>query len=316
MLTRKRKHNTISERNEREDEEEICVKIPKLDPTMEKVYQEYANSKIYFAKSLGSTTGIIRALRAFKNTESGAIHLIKDEDNLPHHHNTNNWNDGFLMQVSKPNLKSPTECWVATDDYVRPTFEDRFSPAIDANKVLANFEFVQFLKIYDPKQEDLVLYLDSPTAHTTVMLISAGYKKSNLFVPNPGIVADLDGNWMRDITQVFDSAVLEFLRDMDPEDEDEFHFGLDYCCTFEGNENMCKPKQDLILIFGQKRLKVKNGVLWLTVCFRGQSQKQCKSSLQSHVRKLSKQYGYSIALLQCRSYKQMMYFIFVTGVKD
>lgn len=287
---------------------------------LQECYRRYARDGIYFVASWGRTVPVLSVQRAYWNASNAKI-IYVDEDCLPDL--TPPWRDGWVVETeSSADLRHirfvcagtlSLYGWVPFEDYCRPTLRERFPRThVDAAKLEVNERFVKLLAQCDPSASEEIVFLDSPTACTTAMLVARGYARYQLHLPNPTenfakrVRASARGR-----TQIYEATVYEFFRDLDPEDATRFHLGLDYCCTFEGNAYAVRPQEDLVLIFAKQRWLPNNGVLWLTFSARKAGPREAYlSKIGQWVETTAHTFGYDLALADSGSYRNLVYLFF------
>lgn len=211
--------------------------------------------------------------------------------------------------------------FVEDDDYRRvipnPTFSKKQAQTLD--KFTCNVTFLWLLLQYHRPQRNIV-YLESPCGRTTNELTREEklYQFGELHVPNP------DPDFLKQIRSIYpdfdakvhyhECTIYEWMRDLDHHSK-VYDFGLDFCCTFDGNKQNNKPKQDLIMMFQKKLLAPHNGILWLTFSTRSpkRSSKPAKErcvEVRDWVLNLAKDFGYQIELIYHGDYGKGIFYLF------
>jgi hypothetical protein len=209
---------------------------------------------------------------------------------------------------------------IDVDEYQGVTFSpDQFEGDLEGlkkEKWRRNDEFIYLLRKHDRPNRKIV-YLDSPALLTTRYLDATGlFSKDDLFVPN----IDLDfsqkiNSSHRDLFTLFQCSIYEWMRDLPPHlCKFCFDVGMDYCCTFHGNDKV-KPKADLALMFQNGILAKHNGVLWLTFSYRQKNNGVEKTTreVSEWIQMVAKENDYQIKLVSSGSYRGVVYFYFVTN---
>ena len=202
------------------------------------------------------------------------------------------------------------------DDYKRVTFSpDEYHEDLSKQieKKRRNMEWIDLLLKYYHKGRQIV-YLDSEVALTTSLIHAMKlFKASELHVPNPNdkFLQQAPADFASMATH-YDASVYEWMRDVEDGGKDEYNFGLDYCCTFDGN-NQVKPKADLTMLFRKRLLAKKDGLIWLTVSNRkkGNTIEKTIQQVFDFVYATSAHYGYNIVCEKHGSYGNgITYFFF------
>lgn len=281
---------------------EISKKARVIDPFID--YQS-----AYFIRSRPDLP--IVKVETLLQDANGKLHVCHDEDKTPK-------NMQRILQVHV-HTKTQSSILVTEDEYVRPCVPlDKYKTSdTSTDKLQRNYEFVNFIKQYhNPASTHEVVVLDSPSIVTTNFLIASQlFKSHQIHVPNlhPRFRQLAPKSFDRKATH-YHSSLYEWLRDL-PDDGIQYHFGGDYCCTFEGNQTV-KPKADITLLFARRLFPRRGGVMWLTFSMR---RKDCeKSSLVTQVidfvQQVSSDYGYELQWLNPEkySYNTMVYFFLVS----
>lgn len=205
---------------------------------------------------------------------------------------------------------------VEENDYVRPCASlDKYSSSdITTEKLKRNLEFLDLLRAYhQPQSDHEIVLLDSPSIVTTNFLVASElFSSDQIHVPN--LQEDFNSNAPKSFTKKatsYHSSIYEFLRDLPSDDQVQYHFGGDYCCTFEGNQ-WIKPKSDLLLLFSRSLFPRRNGVMWLTFSMRRKNTET--QEVVNYVHEVSRRFGYTLTWLNREKcvYSNMMYFFFVS----
>ena len=125
----------------------------------------------------------------------------------------------------------------------------------DINKLNVN-KVLQSLVINTNK----AVILDAENLNTTKHLIKAGFKKSNIHIPNPFVYDDI----IKIHKNTYNLLLNDYLSRVQEKEFDVAFF--DFCSTLEGN-NEIKPKQDIIKYFKYK-CPAHNSVFGATISVR------------------------------------------------
>jgi hypothetical protein len=182
-------------------------------------------------------------------------------------------------------------------DYHRVTcspdaYVESLSDNLDKKK--RNVDFLTLL-VNNHRADRNVVYLDAPSCQTTKLLHGIDmFKSSQLHVPNPDkSFLERAPAHFKTMATHYNATIYEWMRDVNDYEGDEYDFGLDYCCTFVGN-NTIKPKEDLTFMFRNRMLAKHNGILWLTFSSRGCGVESTREEVVKFVVTMAEANGYQI----------------------
>lgn len=235
---------------------------------------------------------------------------------------------GYLVTIIEPNQSKAKRNYmyktyfIDKKEYMCPRFH--VSPFNEEhatrNKIQSNFLFSQLLLTYTRVNRHIV-YLDDPVLGlTTTCLQSNGTYQ--LHVPNPQF---LDSSLIPFMSQflkpnntcnnihTYGCTIFEWLRDTPITNDTYYDVGMDYCCTWQGNDS-CNPQHDIVLLFQSGLLARHHGVVWITVNTRGQTRQDMVSTIVSFITKEANKNHYTIQYLHAFTcmYKHMITLFFVT----
>lgn len=178
-------------------------------------------------------------------------------------------------------------------------------------KLKSNLCFIQAIQSspnHDPTR-DHVMVLDSISLTTSSML-NLVFSKTHIHVPNPDqevfvkthrklklpIHCTLSplfaSEWIRNSVHDFEPATVDF--------------GLDYCCSWFGNE-VCRPKEDVALLFHSGSLR---RVLWITVSWIRLDPCEVEADVKATVTDLCVRYSRQCVIHKPIRYAHMLSFLF------
>lgn len=180
----------------------------------------------------------------------------------------------------------------------------------DANKTSVNAVFISLVQRFDSSKQHNVMYLDSEMGHTTYGLAAAGFPSAKLFLVNcDQKLSKAMSCILRESTTVCAEFAYEWIRDVCT--QTKFHLGLDFCCTWKGND-WVRPQLDVEMAFVRCLLPKHGGVLWITASFRGCNSDETILALTNDVFTWSQKCGYTMARVFCTKYRQIVSIMFVT----
>jgi hypothetical protein len=191
-------------------------------------------------------------------------------------------NTTFLYSAYNDNRQSSEIPVVA---YRRPLYHTQ-----DTVRYSSSYQFARCLLHY-PRNGRRVVYLDDLSGSTTNLLSTVIHIPPNRLYcphPDPNILKKMKKQTLLQAT--YSSQYLfEWIRDCDF--KQCFDVGMDYSCSFAGNQHI-KPQSDLIMLFKRGLLARDNGVLWLSVTGTDEA---TLATIPQFVEDLARDCGYSLS---------------------
>jgi len=178
-----------------------------------------------------------------------------------------------------------------------------------------NFLFVRTMLQY-PRKHRRAVYLDWLDMLTTKTLVSSRLFKSKEDLHVPNLYSKFRKNACAafvDKVTIHHMSLHECIRDV-LRGEYQWDIGMDYCCTFNGNDKI-KPRDDIRLLFAHRLVPKHHGVLWFTFSTRRTlgGAEEIARQLGDLLRECMRENGYDdIECVETDTYGGMVYFIFVT----
>lgn len=167
-----------------------------------------------------------------------------------------------------------------------------------------------------PRERREVVLLDGYNLRTSTHLSRAGLKRKQLHVPNPDPhFPERAGPRAQRLATVTPETLVDWVDRQDTEHEDSvatFDVLADYCCTWEGNDNV-SPSLDLHAIFRKTLLAKRNGILWLTFSARTKKSEAVKAKVNRWLQEEALHFDYTLTLAYEKNYGNMVTLIYVTG---
>jgi len=134
---------------------------------------------------------------------------------------------------------------------------------IDVNKTLSSF-------IDTNRSKHKAIILDSEELLTTKMLVKSGFKKSNIFIPNPFVFKEIKRKHQNTYNCLLSVALDDKLDNI--EEEISFAF-FDFCSSLDGNDTTkIYPRKDIKSYF-DKHLARDNSIFAVTISLRNRFSK-------------------------------------------
>jgi hypothetical protein len=191
---------------------------------------------------------------------------------------------------------------------------DKYDPKLSDRPIKKdiNLKYLAYLTQY-PRDNRRVVILDSPAALTTQTLCPL-VSADRLLVPNPDahFLKKAPRNFSRMATYSNDTVYLWCLKN---DAQHQYDFGLDYTCTFLGDEKV-KPVADISTILQKKLFPKHNGILWLTVSRRRKGGQNTSAHVHEFMMKKGASEGYKFECLEEATYAGGMIYFFFRSVQN
>lgn len=283
------------------------------DLALLQAHLQYCKDRVYYIKSWRAWKGVYPVLRAdpcFEDTVKKQYFVPRQETEVKKFQKAA-FKQGW--QITTLQDGQTQEYFVDYQDYRRPRLTDGFEAHhVSTHKVQVNALFVKHLKQRGSSQIPVV-YLDSPLALTTLTLQAAGFTKEQLYVPNPqeGFLQKTPA-FFGQAAQHSDATLYEWMRDQ-PLSASGYHVGMDYCCTFQGNDTSVRPQVDIQVMLSRKVLALQGGICWMTFSTMFQKKKESIEHIITWCKSQGRRLGYRLSLLESGTYGNMLYFFWITG---
>ena len=175
----------------------------------------------------------------------------------------------------------------------------------DRNKITINKIYSRISK----RNIGNALILDGETLQTTKNLVKIGYKKSDIYIPNPFSFEKIKTK--RSIN-VYNMLLGDFINKANEENLKFTTTFFDYCCNINGNDEI-KPFEDIGKYF-ENELAKDNSIFALTFSYRKNKKSEYLHedllTTQAYIEEIANENGYIAKFSTGRVYKGMVFLLY------